>query len=123
MTFSLPNVASTFQHFINEVMRDLDFVYNYIDDILIASASSEEHATHLHLLFKRFQQYQMKIKPGKCVFDASSLIFLGHNISPEGISLLQDEILPWFEKTKRKKRRKEKKTEVNTSSSQLKMKS
>ena len=38
-------------------------------------------------------------------------------------SVLQDEILPWFEKAKRKKRRKEKKTEVNTSSSQLKMKS
>ena len=38
--------------------------------------------------------------------------------------MLQDEILPWFEKTKRKeKRRKEKKTEVTTSSSQLKMKS
>ena len=48
--------------------------------------------------------------------------------------MLQDEILPWFEKTKRKKREKKqtkktnkkkqtKKTEVTTSNSQLKMKS
>ena len=36
--------------------------------------------------------------------------------------MLQDEILPWFEKTKRKEEKK-KKTEVTTSSSQLKMKS
>ena len=35
--------------------------------------------------------------------------------------MLQDEILPWFEKTKRKEEKK--KTEVTTSSSQLKMKS
>ena len=40
------------------------------------------------------------------------------------LMMLQDEILPWFEKKKKeKKKRKKKKTEVNTSSSQLKMKS
>ena len=38
-------------------------------------------------------------------------------------TVLQDEILPWFEKTKRKEEKKKKKTEVTTSSSQLKMKS
>ena len=39
--------------------------------------------------------------------------------------MLQDEILPWFEKKKKKKgeKKKRKKTEVTTSSSQLKMKS
>ena len=44
-----------------------------------------------------------------------------------GLSLLQDEILPWIKKKKKKKERrkeeKKKKTEVTTSSSQLKMKS
>ena len=67
-------------------MRDFDFVYNYIDDILVVSASPEEHVTHLRLLFERFQKYQVRIKPGKCVFGASSLAFLDHFISPEGIS-------------------------------------
>ena len=40
-------------------------------------------------------------------------------------AMLQDEILPWFEKKKKKERKEEKKkkTEVTTSSSQLKMKS
>ena len=73
-------------------MRDFDFVYNYIDDILVVSASPEEHVTHLHLLFERFQKYQEKINPGKCVFSASSLTFLGHIISPEGISPLPEKV-------------------------------
>ena len=50
--FGLQNAASTFQCFMDEVVRDLD----YIDDILMASASPEEHITHLHLLFKQFRQ-------------------------------------------------------------------
>ena len=41
MHFGLRNTASTFLHFMNEIVRDLDFVYDYIDDILVASASPE----------------------------------------------------------------------------------
>jgi len=41
MSFELRNAA--FQRFIDEVLRDFDFCYVYIDDILIASASAEEH--------------------------------------------------------------------------------
>ena len=88
LPFSFWNVASTFQRFMDEVGRDFEFVYNYIDNILVASASPEEHVTHLHLLFEGFQKYQVRINPGKCVFGASSLTFLGHISSPEGISPL-----------------------------------
>ena len=36
----------------------------------------------------------MRINPGKCVFGASSLTFLGHIISPEGISPLLGKVKP-----------------------------
>ena len=92
MPFGLRNAASTFQRFKDEVEHDLDFVYNYIDDILVARASHEKHVTHLCLLFERFQKYQVRINPDKCVFGASSLTFLGHIISPEGISPLPEKV-------------------------------
>ena len=44
MAFGLRNAASTFQRFLDEVVRDFDLVYNYIDDILVASASPGEDA-------------------------------------------------------------------------------
>ena len=57
MPFGLRKAVSTFQRFMDEVVRDFDFVYNYIGDILVASASPEEHVTHLRRLFEQFQKY------------------------------------------------------------------
>ncbi|XP_026482636.1 uncharacterized protein LOC113390126 [Ctenocephalides felis] len=45
MTFGLRNAAQTFQRFMDEVTSGLDFCFPYIDDILIASKSEEQHET------------------------------------------------------------------------------
>lgn len=41
MPFGLRNSAQTFQRFINEVFFGIDFVFTYIDDVLIASENEE----------------------------------------------------------------------------------
>jgi hypothetical protein len=51
MSFGLRNSAQTFQRFIDEVTRDLESCFAYLDDILIASKSSEEHDRHLAYYF------------------------------------------------------------------------
>ena len=43
MSFGLRNVAQKIQRFIDEILRDVDFCYAYIDDVLVASTSEEEH--------------------------------------------------------------------------------
>ncbi len=53
MPFGLPNAAQTFQRFIDEVLRGLPFAYVYIDDVLIASATPQEHREHLKQVFER----------------------------------------------------------------------
>jgi hypothetical protein len=57
MTFGLRNAAQTFQRFIDKVLRGFNFCYVYIDDILIASSSHEEHLNHLRTLFQRLEKY------------------------------------------------------------------
>ena len=84
MPFGLRNAAQTFQRFMDEVTRGLDFVYVYIDDILIASTNALEHEVHLRLLFDRFRQYGVIINPSKCVIGVLSLEFLGHKVSAHG---------------------------------------
>ena len=37
MPFGLQNAANTFQRFINEVVRGMNFVFAYVDDLLVAS--------------------------------------------------------------------------------------
>ena len=47
MPFGLKNAAQTFQRFMDSVFRDLPFAYVYLDDILVASTSADEHCNHL----------------------------------------------------------------------------
>ena len=88
MPFGLRNAAQTFQRFIDEVLRDLNFCYAYIDDILIASSTPAEHQNHLIAVFQRFKEFGVIINPSKCEFGANQLTFLGHNVTAQGIQPL-----------------------------------
>ena len=85
LPFGLRNAAQTFQRFINEVTVGLDFIFVYLDDILVASRTEEEHISHLQKIFERLDSFGINIKLSKCVFGVASLDFLGHNISSKGI--------------------------------------
>lgn len=85
MSFGLRNAAQSFQRFINEVLTGLDFIFVYLDDILISSKDEQQHLKHLEILFKRLSQYGINIKPSKCIFGVEKLTFLGHEISSQGI--------------------------------------
>jgi len=46
--------GSTFQLFMDEVLRSLPNCFAYIDDIFIFSENREEHLKHLAAVFNRF---------------------------------------------------------------------
>lgn len=85
MPFGLRNAAQTFQRFMNQVLFGLDFVFTYLDDVLIASHSTEEHKEHLRTVFERFKEFGLKIKVSKCIFGVAEIDFLAHDISSAGI--------------------------------------
>ena len=74
MPFGLRNAAQTFQRFMDQVLYGLPFVYVYIDDLLIASASPEEHTLHLRQVLQRLDDHGIIINPAKCIFGASELL-------------------------------------------------
>ncbi|CAH8512634.1 unnamed protein product [Dicrocoelium dendriticum] len=90
MPFGLRNAVQTFQRFIDSVTGSLDFVYPYIDDILVASASKEQHAEHLSILFDRLAANVITVNPDICVFQQPSVEFLDHHIVQYGIRPLDD---------------------------------
>lgn len=47
MTFGLRNVSQTFERYNHQAVGNLDFVFAYIDDILITPSNHEEHKSHL----------------------------------------------------------------------------
>ncbi|BHF62307.1 hypothetical protein SprV_0200528900 [Sparganum proliferum] len=92
MPFGLRNSAQSFQRFIDEVLRGLSFNYVYIEDILCASSSAEEHASHLRQIFDRLQQHGLQLNVEKCTFGVSSLDFLGHHVDQHGITPLLEKV-------------------------------
>ncbi|GFT80927.1 transposon Tf2-6 polyprotein [Trichonephila clavipes] len=92
LQFGLCNAASTFQRFVDEVLRGLNFVYAFMDDILVASSSEAEHIQHLRLLFQRLDQYGLSINPSKCTFGVPTLNFLGFQVCSSGIKPLEDRV-------------------------------
>ena len=84
MPFGLKNAAQTFQRLMDTVLRDLPFLFVYLDDILVASTSKAEHTSHLLTLFERLSQHGLSINPAKCQFGLRTIDFLGHRINKDG---------------------------------------
>jgi transposase InsO family protein len=57
----------------------------YIDDIIIASRSEEEHVVHLQQMFDRLRQYGLRLNPSKCAFGLREVKLLGYIVSAEGL--------------------------------------
>uniref|UniRef100_A0A5S6Q0E0 RNA-directed DNA polymerase n=1 Tax=Trichuris muris TaxID=70415 RepID=A0A5S6Q0E0_TRIMR len=92
MPFGLCNAAQTFQRFIDEVLRGLDFAYAFIDDILIASKSQQEHEQHIRELLQRLAKYGIVINAEKCVFGAPQVEFLGYLVHAQGTKPLPKKV-------------------------------
>ena len=92
MPFGLRKAAQTFQRFIDQVLHGLPFVYAYIDDLLIASSSPDEHLAHLRLVLKRLHDHGILINEAKSTFGVPELDFLGFHVDSSGIRPLESKI-------------------------------
>lgn len=88
MPMGVCNGPATFQRLMQTTMNDLIFqiLLVYLDDILVFSKTFPEHLVRLRTVFTRLQDTGLKVKVGKCHFLQSEVIFLGHQISAEGIA-------------------------------------
>jgi hypothetical protein len=89
MSFGLMNASAHFMYLMNSVfMPELDkFVVVFIDDILIYSRSMEEHEEHLRIVLQRLREHQLHVMFSKCEFLIKEVPFLGHVVSPKGITV------------------------------------
>ena len=79
---------------LDELFVDLknDFVFNYLDDLVIYSRSVEEHAKHVRIVLDRLQSAGFTLNFDKIKIAATEIQYLGHMLSSKGISVLPDRI-------------------------------
>ena len=92
MPFGLKNAAQTFQRLMDTVLQGLTCTFVYLDDILVASSSEQEHLQDIRSVCNRPQDAGLAIKLKKCLFGLKSLAFLGHQISQFGSTPLPSKV-------------------------------
>lgn len=99
MSFGLTNAPATFQSVMNEVFRPYlrQFVLVFFDDILMFRKNPQEHAYHLRLVLEKLQQHQLYANRKKCEFGCSSIEYLGHVISANGVEAEKAKIVAMTE--------------------------
>lgn len=87
LPFGLCNAPASFQRLMNALfggLRGLQ-LQTFIDDLCVATRTWQEHLSLLEEIFGILIRSNLKLKPEKCTFGSSRVIFLGHELSAEGI--------------------------------------
>ena len=75
-------------HLVQDILRKYldDFVFVFIDDILMFSRTTEEHCKHLRLVFQKLTEQHIYAKASKCLIHVRELEFLGQWITMRGVA-------------------------------------
>jgi hypothetical protein len=94
MPFGLSNAPAMFQALMNDVLSPYlrRFVLVFFDDILIYSSSWAEHLQHVAIIFNELRAHRLHLKRSKCSFGTTSVVYLGHVISAEGVAMDADKV-------------------------------
>ena len=88
MPFGLTNAPATFSRVMAEALRGLtpDMALVYLDDVIVHNSDFETHVERLKAVLEHFRRAGLKIKPQKCHLLRTSVPYLGHIVSSDGIS-------------------------------------
>lgn len=84
LPFGVSVAPGLFQRTLDTLLAGLPQVAAYLDGILVASKTSEEHHEVLNEVFNRILKNQLCVQCAKCQFFKESLEYLGHRIDGRG---------------------------------------
>ena len=85
--FGFCNAPATLSCLMDRVLAGLHWetCLFYLDDIIVFTATWEEHLARIRQVFKRLRHAQLKLGSEKCTFAAKEVSYLGHRVTSEGL--------------------------------------
>jgi hypothetical protein len=94
----LQGSPASFSRLMDKVLLDVDNCVTFIDDVLVHSGSAEEHTDHFETVLSRFARAGLKLNLPKCQLARTTVPYLGHTLSAEGVSPGEDKFKALKEK-------------------------
>jgi hypothetical protein len=94
ISFGLTNVPASFQALMNDVLQDFIrvSVLVFFADILIFNDSWSSHLQHVRAMVQCLREHSLVVKRSKSAFGNTSVAYLGHVISSQGIVMDVDKV-------------------------------
>lgn len=89
MPFGIKTASAVFTRLMRTLLQDLSNVVHYIDDVLIATMTWEEHVKTLKPFLHKMREAGLTIKPQKCEIAMTSVVFLGHRLGAGNIQAVE----------------------------------
>ncbi|XP_040195295.1 uncharacterized protein LOC120928256 [Rana temporaria] len=88
MPQGLSGAPATFQRLMEKTVGDMNLieVLVYLDDVIVFGRTLEEHEERLEKVLSRLHEEGLKLSMEKCKFYQSSVSYLGHIVSAEGVA-------------------------------------
>lgn len=85
--FGLTNAPATFQRMMNSIITSIDWEHGgvYLDDVITAARDFDDHLVDIEKFFIKCRERNLHIKLSKCRFAKKKIVYLGHELSVEGI--------------------------------------
>ena len=105
MPFGLTSAGSIYSRFISKVLEegaDPEHTSAYLDDIIIGTVEEQAQLRELAALFALHWKYGIKLNPKKTILFETTLEYLGHKMTSQGIAMIPEyieRILNWPQPT------------------------
>ena len=93
LPMGLCNSPDIFQEKMSHLFQDLEYIREYIDDLLVTTKSTfQDHLAKLDTVFQRLTDAGLKVNAKKSIFGAHQVDYLGYLITRQGIQPQPDKI-------------------------------
>ncbi len=92
MLFGSKNSGATFQRMMDNLLVNLSKVKCYVDDVVVHSATMEEHVKHLEKVMSLLRKHGLRVRLSKCFFMQPRVQLLGHIIDDCGVHTDDDKL-------------------------------
>lgn len=85
LMYGIASAPAIFQREIENILKDIPGTVVFLDDIRVTAADSVSHLERLEKVFKRLQEFNIRINVEKCEFFQDEIHYCGYVINAKGL--------------------------------------